>query len=151
VDNGIVLLSVSSGWMDVLEVLSLGMTRSGGGLGQGLLQLMEVYRRRQSVSCLTTLPVTVKSPLNVSLDGDDATRPWHLQDQVGVMWDHHEFGECRPSQESIVHSLKIGDLKLYTFRAKNFPSPEGYMKSDLTDGGCCYTRDYATERSPTGA
>jgi hypothetical protein len=30
-DNGIVLLSVSSGWMDVLEVLALGMTGLGGG------------------------------------------------------------------------------------------------------------------------
>jgi hypothetical protein len=31
VDNEIVLLSVSSGWMDVLDVLALGMTGSGGG------------------------------------------------------------------------------------------------------------------------
>jgi hypothetical protein len=30
-DNGVILLSVSSGWMDVLEVLALGMIGSGGG------------------------------------------------------------------------------------------------------------------------
>jgi hypothetical protein len=36
VDNGTCLLSVSSSWMDVLEVLELGMTGSGGGLDQGL-------------------------------------------------------------------------------------------------------------------
>jgi hypothetical protein len=30
VDNGTVLLSESSGWMDVLEVLASGMTGSGG-------------------------------------------------------------------------------------------------------------------------
>jgi hypothetical protein len=31
VDNDIVLLSVSFGWMDVLEVLTSGMIRVGGG------------------------------------------------------------------------------------------------------------------------
>jgi hypothetical protein len=30
-DNGVILLSVSSGWMDILEVLALGMIGSGGG------------------------------------------------------------------------------------------------------------------------
>jgi hypothetical protein len=30
VDNGIILLGVSSGWMDVLEVLASGMTGSEG-------------------------------------------------------------------------------------------------------------------------
>jgi hypothetical protein len=105
---------------------------------------------RQYVSCLATLLAAVKSLLDVSPDGDDATRPWHLQDQVGIMLDRHEFGECRPSQESVVCSLKINDLKLYNLRAKIFPSPEGYEKRNLTDGGCCCTRDYAMERSPTG-
>jgi hypothetical protein len=145
---------VSFSWMDVLEVLASGMTGSGGGggrLSQGLLQLLELCRCRQSVSCLTTLSVIVKSPHNVSSDGDDATRPWHLQDQVGVMWDCHEFGECRPSQESVVHSLKISDLKLCSFRVKIFSCPEGYGKSDLTGRGCCCTRDYAMERSLTRA
>jgi hypothetical protein len=32
IDKGIVLLSESSGWMDVLEVLASGMTRSRGDL-----------------------------------------------------------------------------------------------------------------------
>jgi hypothetical protein len=112
---------------------------------------MELYRHRQYVSCLTTLPVIVKSLLDISPVGDDATWPWHLQDQVGVMQDHHEFGECRSSQESVVRSLKIGDLKLYSLRAEIFSSPEGYGKRDMTNGGCCYTRDYAMERSSTGA
>jgi hypothetical protein len=147
-DNGIVLLSVSSGWMDVL---ALGMTGSGGGLSQGLLQLLELYGHRQSVSYITTLPIAVKSPLDISPNGDDATRPWHLQDQVGIMSDCHEHRECWPSQESIVRSLKICDLKLYSLRVEIFPRPEGYEKRDLTDRGCCCTRDYAMERSQTGA
>jgi hypothetical protein len=121
-----------------------------GGLNQGLLQLLELCRHCQSVSCLTTLPIVVKSPLNVSPDGDDATRPWHLQDQVGVMWDRHELGECRPSQESVVCSLKIGDLKLYSFCVEIFLSPKGHEKNDPTDGGCCCTREYAMKRSSTG-
>jgi hypothetical protein len=67
------------------------------------------------------------------------------------MWDHHELREGRPSQESVVHSLKIDDLKLYSLCAEIFLSPEGYRKRNLTDWGCCCTRDYAMERSPTGA
>jgi hypothetical protein len=67
------------------------------------------------------------------------------------MWNRHDFGECRPSLESVVCSLKISNHKLYSFCAEIFPCPEGYGKSDLTDGGCCSTRDYAMERSPTGA
>jgi hypothetical protein len=31
-----------------------------------------------------------------------------------------------------------------------FLSPEGYRKSDLTDGGRCCARDYAMEGGPTG-
>jgi hypothetical protein len=92
-DNGDALLSVSSGWMYILEVLASGMTGSGGGLSQGLLQLLQFYRCHQSVSCLATLSVTVKSPLDISPDGDDATWPWHLQYQVRVMQDRHELGE----------------------------------------------------------
>jgi hypothetical protein len=34
VDNGIVLLSKSSVWMDVLDVLALSMTGSGGDSGK---------------------------------------------------------------------------------------------------------------------
>jgi hypothetical protein len=131
--------------------LGLGHDRVWEGLSQGLLELLELCRHRQSVSCLTTLFVTVKSPFDISPDGDDATWPWHLQDQIGIMWDCHEFGECRSSQESVVHSLDISDLKLYSFRTENFPSPAGYEKRHLTDGGCCCTRYYTMERSPTGA
>jgi hypothetical protein len=119
VDNRVVLLSVSFGWMDILAT---GMTGSGG-LGQGLLQLLELYERRQSISYLTTLSIAVKSPLDVSPDGDDTTWPWHLQDQVGIMWDSHELGEYWPSQESGVVSLKIGDLKLYSLCVEIFPTP----------------------------
>jgi hypothetical protein len=66
------------------------------------------------------------------------------------MWDRHELGEYWPSQESGVVSLKIGDLKLYSLCVEIFPTPEGYDKSDLTDGSCYCTRDYAIERSLTG-
>jgi hypothetical protein len=67
------------------------------------------------------------------------------------MWNCHELGECWPSQESIVRSLKIGHLELYIFSSKVLPSPEGYGKRDLTDGRCCCTRNYTMKRSPTGA
>jgi hypothetical protein len=58
--------------------------------------------------------------------------------------DCHELGECRPSQESIVHSLK-----LYVLRAKVFLSPEGQGKEDLANGCCYCPRDYAMKGSPT--
>jgi hypothetical protein len=61
----------------------------------------------------------------------------------------HEYGECRPSQESVIHSLKIGHLELYSFSSDVLLSPEGYGKRDLTDGCRCCTRDYTMERSPT--
>jgi hypothetical protein len=51
------------------------------------------------------------------------------------MWDRHELGECRSSQESVVHNLEISDLKLYSLCAEIFSSPEGYRKRNLTDGG----------------
>jgi hypothetical protein len=40
----------------------------GGGLGQGLLQLLELFGRHQSIDCLATLLVIVKSMLDVSHD-----------------------------------------------------------------------------------
>jgi hypothetical protein len=47
----------------------------------------------------------------------------------------HKLGERWPSEECIVCCLKIDYLKLYVLSAKNFPSPEGHGKGDLTDGG----------------
>jgi hypothetical protein len=112
---------------------------------------LEFCRCQQSISSLATLPVTVKSPLDVSPDGDDATWPWHLQDQACVVWYCHKLGECRLSQESVIHSLKISDLKLYGLRTEIFLSLKGHGKSDLADGGHYCTRDYAMEGSPTRA
>jgi hypothetical protein len=43
------------------------------------------------------------------------------------------------------------DLKLYGLHKEIFPSPEGHGKSDLVDGGRCYTMDYGMKGSPTGA
>jgi hypothetical protein len=39
--------------------------RVWGRLGQSILQFLELCGRRQSVDCLTTLPVAIKSPHNV--------------------------------------------------------------------------------------
>jgi hypothetical protein len=59
----------------------------------------------------------------------------------------HKLGECRPSQEIVIHSLKISDLKLYGLCAEIFLSLEGHGKSDLADEGHCCTRDYAMDGS----
>jgi hypothetical protein len=77
VESGTILLSESSGWMDILDVLASGMTTSGG-LSHGLLQLLELYERHEPVSHLVALPIAVVGMLDVSPDGDDTVQSWHL-------------------------------------------------------------------------
>jgi hypothetical protein len=60
----------------------------------------------------------------------------------------HELGECWPPEEWVVRHLEVGYLKLHLFSTEVFSSPEGHRKSDLADGGCCYSGDYSLERSP---
>jgi hypothetical protein len=78
-------------------------------------------------------------------------RSWRLQDQVGIVRNCHELGDCQSSQEGIVHCLEVGYLKLQVFSAEVFLSPKSYRKSNLADGGCHCSRYYAMERCPTGA
>jgi hypothetical protein len=108
-----------------------------------MLQFFELCGRQQPVSGLVALSVIVESPLDVSPDGVGTTWPWHLQDQVGILRDCHELGECRPSQESVVHSFK-----LYVLCAKVFLSAEGQGKEDLADGCCCCPMGLCHEREP---
>jgi hypothetical protein len=96
----------------------------GGALGQGLLQILELCGRHESIDRLTALLITVIVLLDVSPDGDDTTWPWHVEDQACIMWDCHELGEYWPSQESVVSCLKIGDHKLKVLRAEIFLSPK---------------------------
>jgi hypothetical protein len=49
-----------------------------------------------------------------------------------------------------LYAVSKSILKLYGLCAEILLSPEGYGKSNLANGGRCYTRDYAMERSPTG-
>jgi hypothetical protein len=82
--------------MDVLEVLASGMIRSGGGGTQPRPASSLGVLWMPSFSFLAALPITIKGPLDVSLDGDDTTQPCHLQDQIGIMRDYHELGESVP-------------------------------------------------------
>jgi hypothetical protein len=138
--------------MDFLEVLESGVTGSWGwGIGQGLFQLLELCGCHQSIRDLAALLDTVIGPLDVYPNGDDPTWSWYLQYQVGVMQNRRELGECQPSQESIVRSLKIGHLKLYSFSSDVLPSLEGCGKRDLNEGRPCCIGDYTMEWSPTCA
>jgi hypothetical protein len=58
--------------------LGVGHDLVRGGLGQGLLELLELCGCCQSVSHLTALLVAVTGLLDVSPDGDDSSRSWHL-------------------------------------------------------------------------
>jgi hypothetical protein len=54
------------------------MTGSGGGLGQGLFQLLEFCGCCQSIGHLAALLVVVIGSIDVSPDGDDSMRSWQL-------------------------------------------------------------------------
>jgi hypothetical protein len=71
VDNGIVLLSVSSGWMDVL---ASDMTESRGYSAKAYFSSWS-SADASSLSAVSQLSIVVESPLDVSPDGDDATWP----------------------------------------------------------------------------
>jgi hypothetical protein len=77
VDNGTILLSESSGSMDIL---ASGMieSRGGGGLGQGLFLFLELYGSHEFVDRLAALPVAFVGALDISPDGDDTMQSWHL-------------------------------------------------------------------------
>jgi hypothetical protein len=66
--------------MGILGVLSLGMigSKGGGGLGQGQLQVLELYGRCEFVDRLAAHSITIKGLFDVSDDGDDTARPQHL-------------------------------------------------------------------------
>jgi hypothetical protein len=53
-------------------------TKSNKLLITQINQFLELYGCRQSVSSLATLFVTVVGVLDVSPDGDDIMRSWHL-------------------------------------------------------------------------
>jgi hypothetical protein len=129
--------------MDNLEVLDSGMIRSGGGggLGPGVLQVLEFYRCQQWVSHPVALSVAVVG----SLDRDDSIRARHLQDQIGIMGDHHELSNGGPPEEWIVCCFKIGYLKLHVLSVEIFRSPEHHEKGDMTNKGCCCASDYSME------
>jgi hypothetical protein len=57
--------------MDVLDVLASGIIGSGGALGQGFHQFLELCGRHESVGCTIALLVAVVGALDVSPDGDD--------------------------------------------------------------------------------
>jgi hypothetical protein len=79
-----------------LDVLASGMIGSGGGGGisQGLLQFLELCGRREPITRLVALLVEVVSTLDVSPDGDDTMRSLHFLNQVGIVRNYHELGEC---------------------------------------------------------
>jgi hypothetical protein len=123
-------------WMDgCLGCLGLRHDRVRVGLGQGCLQLLEFYGRQKLVCRLSALPITIVSAFYIPFDGDDSFWAFHLQNQVGILRNHHELGQCRPPEECIVCHLKIGYLKLHVLGAEVLLSPEGHGKSDLAGGG----------------
>jgi hypothetical protein len=60
--------------MDILDVFGFGHDQVRGGLGRGILQLLELYECHEPVSRLAALLVIVVGVLNISLDGDDTVR-----------------------------------------------------------------------------
>jgi hypothetical protein len=129
--------------------LGLGHNWVWVGLGQGFLQFFELCGRQQHINHLAALLVTVISTLYVPFDGDDSVWARHLQNQVGIVKNCHELGECRPPEECVVCRFEIGYLKLHALGVEVLPSPKGHGKSDLATGGCCCSEDYSMEGSLT--
>jgi hypothetical protein len=71
IDNGIVLLSESSSWMDVLDVLASGMIGSRGYSAKAFFNSWTFCGHCESINCLTALLVAVVGTLDISPDGDD--------------------------------------------------------------------------------
>jgi hypothetical protein len=71
------LLSESSDWMDILASGMIG-SRGGGVLDQGFIQFLELCGCGEYVDHLAALLITVIGVLDVSPDGDDDVRSWHL-------------------------------------------------------------------------
>jgi hypothetical protein len=119
------------------------------GQGQGFPQFLELYGCQKHVCRLAMLHVTVIGAFYIPFDGDDFVWAQHLQDQVAKVRNHHELGECRPSEECIVCHFEISYLELHVLSAKVLSSPEGHGKSDLADAGRRCSGDYFMEGSPT--
>jgi hypothetical protein len=92
------------------------------GVGQGCLQVLEFCGRQQPISSLIALPVTIVRALYISRDGDGTIWTRHLQDQVGIVRNYHELGECMPPEECVVCRFKISYLKLHILGSKIFSS-----------------------------
>jgi hypothetical protein len=49
--------------------------------------------------------------LEATLDSDDPLRARNLELKVGVVGDNHEIGEARSTEEGVVDTRKVDDLK----------------------------------------
>jgi hypothetical protein len=49
--------------------------------------------------------------LELGVDGDHPLRPEHLQLEVDVVGDRHEFGLCRPSEDRVIRSWEADHLE----------------------------------------
>jgi hypothetical protein len=62
---------------------------------------------------------------------------------------YHKLDQGQPLEDCIVCHFEIGYLELHVFGVVVFSGLECHRESDLPDWGCCGTRYYSMEGSPT--
>ena len=76
------------------------------------------------------------------VDCDDARRSWHLEFEVGVVWNLHELRECWTSQYGVVLRLLVEHLELEDLSCKVALVAEDDVELDCSEGGGCFAWDY---------
>jgi hypothetical protein len=73
---------------------------------------------------------------DITIDEKDSVRSWHLHDEVGVMWDGHELGQHRSTEDGMVGGVEICDLIRQVLRAEVVLFAESHRQTYTTYGVC---------------
>ena len=72
------------------------------GVIVGERQLLELLLGSKQFRDLVELAVALVRPLKVAVDGDGPIRSWHLELEVGIMRNCHEFGRSWSPEDHMV-------------------------------------------------
>jgi hypothetical protein len=108
---------------------STGSKLSACLLGEAFQVGDEGLRLSEGLGVLHALHVAFVCVAVRGSDGDDPVRARHLELEVGVVGDDHEFGVARPSQHRMVGSSELDDLESESFLSKvgGSPKADGYV------------------------
>lgn len=85
------------------------------------------------------------------MEGEYATRSWHIEHQVHIVGDRGKFCQGRALENGMVASLKVGDLKLDVLSPVVGVCPKGNTQNLLIEGYCCVAWDHSVEGGLQGS